>query len=84
MILSFKFISNIYVFVSFNSVGTPPPDATWHAFSFGLAPSGSPPKETRGALLLSGLPQGETHDTRKHYIRTTDIPYPNIFVRIVD
>ncbi|KAL6346561.1 hypothetical protein AAG906_000179 [Vitis piasezkii] len=28
-------------------------------------------KNTRGALLLSGLPQGEAHDTHKHNIRTT-------------
>ena len=25
------------------------------------------PKRTRGALPLSGLPQGEAHDTRKHH-----------------
>ena len=31
------------------------------------------PKSTRGALLLFGLPQGETHDTHKHNIRTTRI-----------
>ena len=66
------------------SVGIPPPDDTWHAFLSGLAPSGFPPKETCGALLLSGLPQGEAHDTRKHHIRTTDISYPDMFVQIVD
>ena len=35
------------------------------------------PKSTRGALLLSGLSQGEAHDTRKHYIRTTAISHPD-------
>ena len=29
------------------------------------------PKSAHGALLLSGLPQGEIHDTHKHNIRTT-------------
>ena len=42
------------------------------------------PKSTRGMLLLSGLPQGEAHDTRKYHIRTTDISYSDMFVRIVD
>ena len=50
------------------------------------------PKRTRGALLLSGLPQGEAHDTHKHHIRTTAISHPDdrhilsgyVFVRIVD
>ena len=28
------------------------------------------PKSTRGAPLLSGLPQEEAHDTHKHNIRT--------------
>ena len=42
------------------------------------------PKSTRGALLLSGLPQGEAHDTRKYHIRTTDMSYPDMFVRIID
>ena len=35
------------------------------------------PKSTRGVLLLSGLPQGETHDTHKHNIRTTAISHPD-------
>ena len=59
------------------SVGTPPPDDKWHTFLSGLAPSGFPPKETRDALLISGLPQGEAHDTRKHHIRTIVISHPN-------
>ena len=57
-------------------VGTPLPDATWHTFPSVLAPSGSPPKETRGTLLLSELPQREAHDTRKHHIRTIVILHP--------
>ena len=60
-----------------NIVGTPPPDNTWHAFLSGSASSGFPPKETRGALLLFGLPQGEAHDTRKHHIRTIVISHPD-------
>ena len=50
------------------------------------------PKRTRGTLLLSGLPQGEAHDTSKHHIRTTAISHPDdrhilsryVSVRIVD
>ena len=42
------------------------------------------PKSTRGALLLSGLPQGEAHNTRKYHIRTTYMSYPDMFVRIID
>ena len=34
------------------------------------------PKRTRGALPLSGLSQGEGHDTRKHHIRTIAISHP--------
>ena len=30
------------LFFRLKTVGTPPPDATWHTFSSGLAPSGSP------------------------------------------
>ena len=68
-------------------VGTPSPDATWHAFLSELAPSRSPPKETRDAFLLSGLPHGEANITSvqsSYYIRTTDISYPDMFVWIVD
>ncbi|RVX01432.1 hypothetical protein CK203_017588 [Vitis vinifera] len=35
------------------------------------------PKSIRGAPLLSGLPQGEAHDTHKHNIRTTATTHPN-------
>ena len=35
------------------------------------------PKKTRGALLLSGLPQGEAHDTLKHHTQTTVISHPD-------
>ena len=52
----------------------------WHPDQ---TPSGLP-KRTCDALPLSGLPQGKAHDTRKHHIRTTDISYPDMFVRIVD
>ena len=58
-------------------VRTPPPNDTWHAFLSGSAPFGFPPKETRGALLLFGLPQGEAHDTRKHHIRMIVISHPD-------
>ena len=57
-------------------VGTLPPDDTWHVFSSGSPPSGFP-QETPGALLLSGLPQGEAHDTYKHNIRTTATLHPD-------
>ena len=52
----------------------------WHPDQ---TPSGLP-KRICDALPLSGLPQGKAHDTRKHHIRTTDISYPDMFVRIVD
>ena len=49
------------------------------------------PKSTRGALLLSGLPQGEAHDTRKYHIRTIVILHPDdrhilsgYVIRIID
>ncbi|RVW14886.1 Serine/threonine-protein phosphatase 7 long form-like [Vitis vinifera] len=35
------------------------------------------PKSTCGALLLSGLPQGEAHNTHKYNIRTTAIAHPD-------
>ena len=35
------------------------------------------PKSTHGALLLSGLPQGEAHDTHKHNIRTIATSHPD-------
>ena len=66
----YHFHNIIVIFELLPPVGTPPPHDTWHAFLFGLASSGFPPIETRGALLLSGLPQGEAHDTHKHHIRT--------------
>ena len=34
------------------------------------------PKRTRGALLLSGLLQGEADDIRKHHIQMTAISHP--------
>ena len=35
------------------------------------------PKSTRGAPFLSGLPQGEAHDTHKYNIRTTATAHPD-------
>ena len=72
-------------------VGTPPLDATWHTFpgdTWYVFSSGLPNPDFSnsacGALLLSWLPQGEVHNTRKYHIRTTDISYPDMFVRIID
>ena len=66
-------------------VGTLPPDDTWHAFlwwhvtriSIQISSIRISPKETHGALPLSGHPQGEAHDTCKHHIRTTTISHPD-------
>ena len=35
------------------------------------------PKSTRDVLLLSGLPQGEAHDTYKYNIRTIFTTHPD-------
>ena len=72
---TFKHISNhcYFTVISNPNVGTPPPDDTWRASLSGATPSGLP-KEGHVARPLSGLPQGEAHDTRKHHIRT--IAYP--------
>ena len=53
-------------------VGTPPPNDTERALLSDATPSEFP-KRTRAAML-SGLPQGEAHDTRDHHTRT--IAYP--------
>ena len=81
------------------AIGTPPPsdtwhtfpDDTWHAFLSGLTPSGFPPKvhvvrfsysdslrerHTTLTNITSGRPP--------YHIRTTDISYPDMFVRIID
>ena len=49
-----------------------------------------PHPDTRGALLLSRLPQGETHGAHKHDIRTTStnasgwFGHPDTFAQIID
>nr|CAN67745.1 hypothetical protein VITISV_030424 [Vitis vinifera] len=74
-------------------VGTPPPDDTERALLSGTTPSGFPqgtcdamlfeatpsefPKRTRAAML-SGLPQGEAHDTREHHTPDDSISYPDM------
>nr|CAN76693.1 hypothetical protein VITISV_006677 [Vitis vinifera] len=57
-------------------VGTPPPDDTERALLSGTTPSGFP-KRTRAAML-SGLPQGEAHDTREHHTTDDSISYPDM------
>ena len=54
-------------------VGTPPPDDTEHALLSGATPSGFP-KRTRAAML-SGLPQGEAHDTHEYHTPDDSISY---------
>ncbi|RVX22395.1 hypothetical protein CK203_012671 [Vitis vinifera] len=56
------------------SVGTSPPDDTWHAFLAGSAPFGSPQEDTWRASPIR-TPSGMEHGTRKHHIRTTAISH---------
>ena len=56
-------------------VGTPPPDDTERTSLSGETPFGFP-KRTRNAL--SGLPQGEAHDTHKHHTPDDNISYPDM------
>ena len=63
-------------------VGTPPTRGTHLLMTRGThshpdQPHSDFPKSTRGALLLSRLPQGEAHDTHKHNIRTTATVHPD-------
>ena len=57
-------------------VETPPLDYTEHASLSEATPSGFP-KRTRTAML-SGLPQGEAHDTRAHHTPDDSISYPDM------
>ena len=57
-------------------VGTPSLDDTERALLSGTTPSEFP-KRTRAAML-SGLPQGEAHDTREHHTPDDSISYPDM------
>ena len=55
-------------------VGTPPPDDTERVSLSGATPSGFS-KRICGALPLSGLLQGEAHDTRDHHTSDDSLSY---------
>ena len=57
-------------------VGTPPPDDTEHASLSGALHPDSP-KDTWRAPL-SGLPQGEAHETLDHHTPDDSISYPDM------
>ena len=96
-------------YVPIPTVGTPPPDATWHTFSSGLAQSGSPWCHVAHiSIRISSIrisskgdtwraspirtssgrstrhSQNITSERSLYYIRKTYIPYPNMFVQIID
>ena len=70
------------MYVHMGPVGTPPTHGTHLLMTCGThshpdQPHPDFPKSTRGALLLSRLPQGEAHDAHKHNIRTTATAHPD-------
>ena len=73
------------------SVGSLPPDDTWHAFLSGPASSGFPQEYTWRDSPIRTLSK-EMHTTltniiserSSYHIRTTDISYPDMFVWIIN
>ena len=73
------------------TVGTPPPDNTWHTFSSGSTSSGFSPR-VHVTRLSYPDPLKERYKTLMNrtsgrlpqHIRTTDIRYLDMFVRIID
>ena len=73
------------------SVGTPAPDDTWHVFLSGLAHLDFPQRRHVARFSYPDFLKKKhttlaniTFGRSSYHIRTTDISYPDMFVRIVD